>query len=103
MTAARLREAAKVLRDVVGKLTTDTDRWDEAFPAGNVYGDHSTYERLIVHPGVGLALTDWLDQAAMDVWAYGEPDQPEIADDDDLLNPHLLLAARVADLILGGS
>lgn len=61
MSADRLREAARVLRDHIDGLTTDHIRWDDAFPVSRVYADKSTYERLIVHPGVGLALADWLD------------------------------------------
>jgi hypothetical protein len=59
-----LRRAAATLRGAVNKCTTDEARWDEAFPSMQVYGDGSTYERLIVHPAVGLALADWLDATA---------------------------------------
>jgi hypothetical protein len=91
MSAARLREAAKWIRLYVDKLTTDTDRWDEAFPSGmGLYADTSSYERLIVHPGVGLALADWLDDTA-ERWPWGVRITPE--------RGHAL---AVADLILGG-
>jgi hypothetical protein len=59
-----LRRAAATLRGAVNKCTTDEARWDEAFPSMQVYGDGSTYERLIVHPAVGLALADLLDGVA---------------------------------------
>lgn len=62
MDAEKLQQAAANLRLRVGKLTTDTERWDEAFQFGGVYGDHSTYERLFVHPRIGLTLADWLDE-----------------------------------------
>ena len=64
VSADTLRRAAAVLRGRVDKLTTDTTRWDEAFLSGGVYADTSTYERLVVHPGVGLALADWLQLEA---------------------------------------
>lgn len=89
MSADRLREAARVLRDHIEGLTTDHARWDDAFPVSRVYADKSTYERLIVHPGVGLALADWLDKAAQEWDIWGEHDR-------NIDKPLVL-----ADLILG--
>ena len=91
MSADRLREAARVLRLHVDGLTTDTDRWDEAFPASQVYADKSTYERIIIHPGVGLALADWLDKAAEEWEVWGEHDR------------NIDAPLTVANLILGGA
>ena len=71
MSAQRLHEAARVLRDHIEGLPTDEARWDDAFPVSRVYADKSTYERLIVHPGVGLALADLLDSQARTCDKYG--------------------------------
>lgn len=91
MSSDRLREAARVLRDHIEGLTTDETRWDDAFPVSRVYADKSTYERLIVHPGVGLALADWLDDEAGRI---------ELADNGWDARPYEA-ALRLADLILG--
>ena len=120
-----LREAAKVLRERAGAATPGP--WEAAqdhlthsvgadvrsVPSGGYaaadccgYQGASTNEDAAyiatMHPGVALALADWLDKAGADCWAYGDPDSPEFADDDDLLNPHLLSALRAAEAILGG-
>lgn len=75
MSADLLRRAADRLDFVVDGLTTDTERWDEAFPTDRVYGDHSTYERIIMHPGIGKALATWLRAEAIDADAYGDQSQ----------------------------
>lgn len=94
MSAEKLRQAAGMLRSRVGKLTIDTARWDEAFRTGGVYGDHSTYERLFVHPAIGLALADWLDDAAREV-------DESVGFDGVPVNP-AWPPFRVADLVIGG-
>ena len=73
----RMIMAAETLRSLVGKLTTDSARWDEAFPSLNVYADTSTYERMIFHPAIAVALADEIEQTARQVagttdgyWSY---------------------------------
>lgn len=80
MTAARLRKAAKVLRDEAHGETLA--RWD-----------------------LDLALADWLDTAGSDLWAYGplcECGSGCMSCDDSIWQPHARRALAVADLILGG-
>lgn len=62
--AALIRRASERLRGQINKLTTDAGRWDEAFPSARMYADQSTYERLIMHPGIGVELADLLDHVA---------------------------------------
>jgi hypothetical protein len=59
-----------------------------------------------MHPGVGLALADWLDTAGADIWAHGplcECGTGCDACDDNLWEPHARAALVVARLILGES
>ena len=59
------------------------------------------------HPAVALAVADWLDVAARDLWAHGtdcyEADhEPCWECDDDLAAPHVRAAVTVARAYLGG-
>lgn len=108
MSADRLREAAKVLRERAEAATAPDEMHpygNRALPAlpasahpdevrgllGGTWGDYYA----TVHPGVGLALADWLDAEADVPYytpkAYGTADGVTSA------------AHRLADLILGGT
>ena len=50
-----------------------------------------------------LALADWLDTVGADIFAYGPPEPAAEAEEDDLLNPHLLHGLAIARLINGGT
>lgn len=120
MSAARLREAARVLRRHAldargGKWFSDGPAvkadWsfaphdvahcDGSLPSGNAL--NATYIALM-GPRLGIALADWLDAAGADLWAHGPlcscaggcP-----ACDDSLWQPHARRALHLADLILG--
>lgn len=59
-----------------------------------------------MHPGVGLALADWLDTAGADLWAYGplcECGSGCHECDDSLWEPHVRRALTLARLINGGA
>lgn len=98
----RLRAASGTIRNFIDKLTTDTDRWDDAFPLFGIYANTSTYEHLIAHPGVGLAIADMLDTAAADEWALG-PHCPVacIECDDDPRAEYIRKALVIADQVIG--
>jgi len=100
MSADRLRAAAKVLRErtmlaALGPWTAEIHEDGRAWIGQHrnehmlaAHGHPRTAEYIVtMHPGVGLALADWLDDAAREAEEVGE-------------NHH---AARVADLILGGA
>ena len=126
MSAARLREAEKVLRERAEAATPGP--W-EAYArysplCGAIFGVHNLVDDLTdvdvvesqevtavdaayiatMHPGVGLALADWLEAIGA-YWALveesGEPardaDGWEVSF-DEMLDSHAL---RLADLILG--
>lgn len=103
MSADKLREAARVLRERAEAATpgpwevagpyesgtvylhnheeaTEVARFDAPWETGNI-----DFISLWI-PGVALALADWMDKASNDRWIPG-PGHP---------------ASRVADLILGG-
>ena len=102
MSADRLREAAKVLREQAEAATpgpwrsvqgASGDLWWVELPntadvALDLHGENATYIATM-HPGVGLALADWLD---------------DLADHDasDLM-PMERGALFLADLILGSA
>ena len=134
MSAQRLCEAAKVLRQRAEAATPgpwrameyDNYPGDEGVAllgsAATVIGSHMIgYFHVggqaqmeadgalaaTMHPGVALALADWLDEAGADYFAFGD-DEHHAADhepcdecDSDPRAPHLRRALRVADLILG--
>lgn len=130
MSADRLREAAKVLRERA--QNTPAGPWffsegthgdpsggptyvsvvskDSGHPVcmGNYDGHdgHAAVYIATMHPGVGVALADWLDTAGSDVWAYGPmckcDDGCHLCDHVGWM-PHARRALRVADLILGGA
>ena len=106
MSAQKLRDAAKVLRESASEAragrwvskgagvkavwsfgTHDVAHCDGSLPEGNKI--NARYIAM-VNPLVGLALADWLDDEAEIVAAY-PANQP---------NPD---AERIADLILGGA
>jgi len=100
MSADRLREAARVLREraetVIARRDDNPGRAIDIFV--HYYECRSTYSDALardaayiatMHPGVGLALADWLDYAAATLPAC------------DCQWPHEPFA--VADLILGGA
>ena len=116
MSAEKLREAAKALRERAEAATGD--EW-EHFPDGLVWrtddvpGDPTCAAAQVedaayiatMHPGVGLALADWLDDVAAG-WVWDEDGEGGVWDDgmpmalSQSLDWH---AARIADLILGGA
>ena len=100
MSADRLREAARVLREraetVIARRDDNPGRAIDIFV--HYYECRSTYSDALardaayiatMHPGVGLALADWLDDLA----DHGASD----------LMPMERGAFAVADLILGGT
>lgn len=109
MTAARIREAAKVLRDAaegasdgpwgsardpsMGHVVEATDMW--ICEVGNQEGDHenATYIALM-QPSVALALADWLDAMAGFVESGNEI--------PGMRGRGLTEALALADTILGG-
>ena len=113
MSADRLREAAKVLRERAERVTPGP--W-EAFRRGDADGPFGVCAETVgdldqdvyygsgradaiyiatMHPGVGLALADWLDTAANNAerngWMAGYTEAMRGTS-----------AVRIADLILGG-
>lgn len=107
MTAERLREAARVLRERLDRLEPwegdeDTRGWVDEY--GGIGTSYDMQYIATVHPGVGLALADWLDAAGADEWAHGPHClTPCIECDDDPRAPHVRAALAVADQILGGT
>src|SRR5690606_26565557 len=119
MTADRLHEAARVLRERFEAATAPDEMHpygNRALPAlpasahpdevrallGGTWGDYYA----TMHPGVGFALADWLDTAGADLWAHGPLCEcgSGCLDCDDLLwQPHARRALALADLILGGA
>lgn len=117
MSADRLREAARVLREraqaatsgpweaststnptyvaQVGHLAERDPSYIAACGPASVGGDHAASYIATVHPGVGLALADWLDTAANNAerngWMAGYTEAMRGTS-----------AVRIADLILGG-
>ena len=114
MTADRLREAARVLREDATAAThgapgpwrtwitsdrkwtiVDSNSHGTLAPARCVDDDVATYIATM-HPGVGLALADWLDTAANNAerngWMAGYTEAMRGTS-----------AVRIADLILGGA
>ena len=103
MSADRLREAARVLRERAEAATpgpwrsvqgASGDLWWVELPntadvALDLHGENATYIATM-HPGVGLALADWLD----DIAALDGP-SPHI--------PSERGAFRIADIILGSA
>src|SRR5690606_13095363 len=84
MSADRLRETAKALRELAEAaytpeaLTPYGDKWigpkpRETWPdqardyLGGEWGEYVA----TMHPGVGLALADWLETVGADEWAHG--------------------------------
>jgi hypothetical protein len=128
MSAAELRKAAETLRELAGAATSG--EWCALPGASNVWhfpetgdgrpvvvapgngsqGHHVRQEDAayiaIVHPGVGLALADWLDTAGADLWAHGplcECGSGCNDCDDSLWEPHVRRALTLARLINGGT
>lgn len=113
VSAQRLREAAKVLRERAEETTPGP--WSTVAGASNVWrfpdqgtptvvvsgnGAHGHHVKLTdaeyiatMHPDVGLALADALEQLADERDLFGHPG-PKTIDNNALV--------RVADLILGG-
>lgn len=78
----------------------------EHFALGTAFEQADATHIAAMHPGVGLALSAWLRQAAIDEWAHGRPDCCEDGCDecdDDLLAPHLRRALAVARAINGSA
>lgn len=119
MSADRLREAARVLRedseaasrsDAEGPWTwrvTGDKKWAVVMDAdgswmAQVDDDDRAAYIATMHPGVGLALADWLDNAAANV-----DFMQAVIDAGRVENPNAALkrtkADDVADLILGGT
>lgn len=89
MSAEKLRAAAERLRQIIHAL----DPWDDEDSGyctwGDAHrGDDGTAYIAAMHPGVGLAVADWLDDAA--AWM----DIPRTVNHD-------AKAIEIADLILG--
>lgn len=117
MSADRLREAARVLRERADRAYGEPWRadppnavvWtgnDDEFPTvyvnGGLYANQGRTAAYIatMHPGVGLALADWLDDAAANA-----DFMQAVIDAGRAENPNATLkrtkADNVADLILG--
>lgn len=128
MSADKLRQAAKVLRERAESATPGPwEAYRRNHPLyGPIFGLHNIdpVADLIdgdvvesqdvaagdvdyiatMHPGVGLALADWLDTVGADEWAHGPSCLiPCDECDDDPYAPHARRALAVADLILGGA
>ena len=127
MSAAELRKAAETLRERAENASTGdgptlsrewmhdltymsrryevTAKDEGSIIASNL--DRWTAEFIAtMHPGVGLALADWLDTAGADLWAYGplcECGSGCNDCDDSLWEPHVRRALAVARLINGGA
>ena len=96
MTAARLREAAKVLLERAEAVEEPegnslVDSWSQAC-ADHIPGADGVFVATMT-PDVGLALADALEQLADERDLFGHPG-PKTIDNNALV--------RVADLILGG-
>lgn len=102
MSAARLREAARVLRERAEAATPGP--WEMFRDPIGIHVESGGERGLIadavyiatMHPGVGLALADWLDTAANNAerngWMAGYTEAMRGTS-----------AVRIADLILGGT
>lgn len=82
MSAERLREAAKVLRERAATEATLRD----GYPYYTT--EASAFERTM-HPGVAMAVADWLDEEAS-AWDFSGWQQSDNA-------------SAVADAVLGGA
>ena len=121
MNADRLREAARVLRERAEVASPGHWSWERTEKTVTVYEpdeDAAIFEDEMtlpedaafiatMHPGVALALADWIDEAGADYFAFGD-DEHHAADhepcdecDSDPRAPHLRRAITVADQILG--
>lgn len=131
-TVDELRKASEKLRALANAASpapwrhTDSEVVDDVFGAGLVvvgperdpialvcdswYEDedgeptpwHDATYITTMHPGVGLALADWLDTAGADEWAHGPTCAEPCGDcDDDLAAPHIRAAIQIAGLING--
>ena len=108
MSAARLREAARVLRERAEVSSTGPWAWERTEKTTTVYEpdeDAAIFEDELtlpedaaliatMHPGVALALADWL-AAEADFWTVDY----EGADGEDVLRS----ALAVSDLILASA
>jgi hypothetical protein len=123
MSAAELRQAAETLRERAEAANTDEARRPYSDPSiapvspeewgalvgGDYLGGEIGDYCATMHPGVGLALADWLDKAGADWFAFGDEDhhrpEHEPCDycDDDPYGPHLRSALTIARLINGGA
>lgn len=128
MSAAELRQAAETLRERAERSAAGP--WEaygngrvgqpskpslifavaECYPLGGSHKQKQQAEYIAtMHPGVALALADWLDKAGADWFAFGDEDhhrpEHEPCDycDDDPYGPHLRSALTIARLINGGA
>lgn len=108
MSASRLRAAAKVLREraATEAVLRDGDPYYSVTttPDGSEISEASAWD-LTMHPGVGLALADWLDATASTA-AHLEDDLAAVAGRPDitqLVGYDFEEAITLADLILGGA
>src|SRR5690606_35131009 len=124
VSADRRREAAKVLLERAEAATQGPWEATDSFghDAGRAYvvpcdpeiptyvsaggspdEDRDAEYIATMHPGVGLALADWLDTVGADEWAHGPSCLTPCDEcDDDPYAPHARRALAIADLILGG-
>ena len=128
MTADRLRQAARVLRERAEATSwspecggwwrpDDQPPWAAKVAEADIdvaecrFPPNADYIAT-VHPGVGLALADWLDKTADDlarhlpVWEAGIVRYPESwvgRTVESNVQHHYGHALRLADLILGGA
>jgi hypothetical protein len=117
-SAAELRKAAATLRERA--LLASQGPWESDQRRMTVWADHGDCQVVrsdvdgpdadldyiaTMHPGVGLALADWLDTAGADLWAHGPLCCAEgcMKCDDDLWMPHVRCALVLARLVNCGA
>ena len=116
----RLREAARVLRESA-TIPSDRGPWswrvtgdrkwavvirDDGEWMAQVDDDDRAAYIATMHPGVGLALADWLDDVAKSWAPHFEDDEPALDFDGHPIRFEETCDARslaLADLILGGA
>lgn len=112
VTADRIREAAKVLREkaqaIVARdhnpgraIDNFVDYYEQRRISADTLGIDAAYIATM-HPGVGLALADWLDNAAEDAEMM-QSGGPLERHPDIRVTFNTKRALGLADLILGGA